>query len=332
MDEVQFRKLVKENPVQPIYFLYGDEPFFIDRLGAFIIEQTVDPAMRDFNFSTLYGKEVDSKQVLDMVMRFPMMAEYHVVQLKEAHQMRDFSELLPYIVSPLDTTVLIIEYKRKPDGRTKIFQQLRKLKTAFESKKVRDYQIGGWIEKYCRDHQWKIEPRNAHLLGEHLGTDLQKIANELDKVMLNKSGDTTITADDIEKYVGISKEYNVFELQKAIGLRDDAAAARIASVMAANERDFSPVMVISVLFNYFVKIYKFHFLKSASPTEIQRSLGIPPFFIREYQEVSKNYSPARCERIFELLYTYDLRSKGIDYLHAGSGELIKELVFTILDR
>src|SRR5699024_1811180 len=330
MDEHQFRKLVKEKPVQPVYFLYGEEPFFIDRLGSYIIDQTVDPSMKDFNFSTLYGKEINSKQVLDMVMRFPMMAEYHVVQLKEAHQMRDFSDLFPYLISPLETTVFIIEYKKKPDGRIKIFQTLRKLKTAFESKAVRDYQISKWIENYCREHQWQIEPRNAHLLGEHLGTDLQKIANELDKVMLNKSGDTTITADDSERYVGISKEYNVFELQKAIGMRDDSRAARISSVMAANERDFSPVMIISMLYAYFLKVYKIHFLRSASPVEMQRSLGVPSFFIRDYQQVSKNYSPSRCEEIFELLYEYDLKSKGIDYLRAGSGELIMELVFKIM--
>lgn len=330
MDEKRFRKLVKEQPVRPVYFLYGEEPYFIDSLAAYIVEQTVAPEMRDFNFVTLYGKEVDSKTALDVLMRYPMMAEYQVVQLKEAHQMRDFASLLPYFTQPQDTTVFLIEYKKKPDGRQKIFQHLKKLDSAFEANPVRDYQIAKWIEDYSRSHRWEISPENAHLLAEHLGTDLQKIVNELDKVMLNKSGDPVITTDDIEEYIGISKEYNVFELQKAVGMKEYKRAARISAMMAANEKDFSPVMIVSILYAYFLKVYKLHFLRAASPAEKQKALGVPSFFLSEYQKVCQHYSVQHCEAVFDLLYEYDLKSKGVEYMQAGSGALIKELVFRVM--
>jgi len=331
MDISTLKKKIKADPVQPVYFLYGDESFYIDQLGEFIIEQTVNPGMRDFNFSVLYGKEVDSASVLDALMRYPMMAPYQVIQLKEAHQMRNFSDLLPYLLKPMATTVFIIEYKKSIDKRYKIFKTLSGLDTSFESSPVRDYQIAKWISDYVKEQKWTIEADTTRLLAEYLGTDLQKIVNELAKVMLNKRDNNQISSDDIEKYVGISKEYNVFELQKAIGSGQRAEVARIISMMMENEKENSPVMIISMLYAYFTKIYKMHFLRSATQKEQMKNLGIShSFFLGEFQQATSVFSRQKCEAIIDILHEYDLKSKGFNYPSGGSGDLIKEMIYRIM--
>ena len=331
MDIATFRKKIKTNPVQPIYFLYGDESFYIDNLGKFIVDLTVSPEMKDFNYSVLYGKEVDTATVLDALMRYPMMAEYQVIHLKEAHQMKSFSDLLPYLNEPLESTIFIIEYKNSVDKRFKVFKTLTKLETAFESASVRDYQITQWIGDYVKGQDWTIQPETTRLLGEYLGTDLQKIVNELEKIMLNKKDNTTITTDDVERYVGISKEYNIFELQKAIGSGDSPQALRIITAMMENEKDNSPIMIISMLYSYFTKIYKMHFLRSAPQKEQMQNLGLShAFFLNEFQQATRVFSAYKCESILDILHEYDLKSKGFDYPAGGSGSLIREMLYKIL--
>lgn len=331
MEIASIKQKIKTNPVKPLYFLYGEETFYIDDLSKFIIEQTVSPETRDFNYSVFYGKEVDSASLLDALMRYPMMAPYQVILLKEAQQMRNFSDLLPYIQDPAETTIFIIEYKSTVDKRYKVFKTLTKLHTAYESKPVRDYQIAQWISDYVTSQKWTIQPDTTRLLGEYLGTDLQKIVNELGKVMLNKKDNTSITSDDIERYVGISKEYNVFELQKAIGSGQKSQALQIISVMMDNEKDNSPIMIISMLYAYFTKIYKMHFLRSASQKEQMKNLSLShAFFLNEFQQATRVYSPHKCEIILKILHEYDLKSKGFDYPAGGSGGLVREMLYRIL--
>ena len=332
MDIAAIKDKINKNPGRPVYFLYGEEPFYIDLLGEYILEQTVTPQMKDFNFTVLYGKEVNSATVLDALMRYPMMAPYQVIMLKEAHQMKNFGDLLPYVEKPMDTTVFIIEYKSKVDKRYKVFKTLASLETAYQSIPVRDYQIAKWISDYVKGQKWSIQADTTRLLAEYLGTDLQKIVNELDKIMLNKKNDSEITSDDIEKYVGISKEYNVFELQKAIGSGNRMEAARIISVMMENEKENSPVMIISMLFTYFIKIYKMHFLRSASQKEQMKNLGIShSFFLGEFQQATRIYSKQKCESVLDVLHEYDLKSKGFQYPAGGSGDLVKEMLYRIMN-
>ncbi len=331
MDIKAIQKKIKLDPVKPVYFLYGDEPFYIDQLGEFLVEETVTPEMKDFNFTVLYGKEVNSGNLLDALMRYPMMARYQVILLKEAHQMKSFADLLPYLQKPMETTVLIIEYKKSIDKRFKIFKTLSSLDTAYESKAVRDYQITKWISDYVSGQKWTIEADTTRLLAEYLGTDLQKIVNELDKIMLNKKNNSMISSEDVEKYVGISKDYNVFELQKAIGSGEQAQALRIITMMMENEKENSPIMIISMLFSYFSKIYKMHFLRSASQKDQLKNLGLShSFFLSEFQQATKIFSLSKCESILDILHEYDLKSKGFNYPSGGSGELIKEMLYRII--
>lgn len=331
MDLGAIRKQIKARPIRPIYFLYGEEPYYIDTLGKFIVEQTVNPEMQDFNFSVFYGKDADSATVLDALMRYPMMAAYQVIFLKEAHQMKSFSNLLPYILEPVETTIFIIEYKNTVDKRFKIFKALANLDSAYESKSVRDYQIEQWITDYVSGQKWNITADTTRLLAEYLGTDLQKIVNELDKIMLNKPDDRSVTSEDVERYVGISREFNVFELQKAIGSGDRARSLHIISMLMENEKENSPVMVISMLYAYFSKIYKMHFLRSASPQEQQKGLGLShSFFLGEFQQATKVYSPRKCESVLSILHEYDLKSKGFEYPAGSGGDMVKEMLSRIL--
>lgn len=325
MEIDSIKQKIRKAPVQSIYFLYGEETFYIDEVSHFIIEQTVSPETRDFNYSVFYGKDIDSASLLDALMRYPMMAAYQVIHLKEAQQMKGFSDLLPYILDPAETTIFVIEFKSTVDRRFKIFKSLANLETAYEFKPVRDYQISQWISDYVASQNWSIQPATTRLLAEYLGTDLRKIVNELDKIMLNKKGNTSITADDIEKYVGISKEYNVFELQKAIGTGQKSQAVHIISMMMENEKENSPVMIISMLYAYFIKIYKMHFLHTAPDTEKMKHLGLShAFFIKEFQQATKVFSVAKCESALEILHEYDLKSKGFEYPASNGGQLIRK--------
>ncbi|WP_236977946.1 DNA polymerase III subunit delta [Membranihabitans maritimus] len=332
MDFLKFKNKIDLNPFQPLYFLYGEESYYIDELSKYIVDKTIDPAMKDFNFSIIYGKDADYKTVLDAVGRYPMMAEYQVVVLREAQRMRDFAELQSYFANPQTTTVFIIEYKDKIDKRLKQFKLLAKLDTAFESQKVRDYQITKWILSYIKEHGWEISVPNAQMMADHLGTDLGKIVNEVNKMMINKEDNQTIGADDIEKYIGISKEYNVFELQSALGHRDLEKVTRIVRHMTGNERDFPLVMIVPVVHSYFTKIYKMHFVRNASPREKMKALGLShEFFLKEFEVAARSYSIRRCEEILQTLFTYDCRSKGIDNPSGENGQLVKELMVKIVN-
>lgn len=331
MEINSIKQKIKKDPVHPIYFLYGEESFYIDDLSKFIVETTVSPETRDFNYSIYYGREVNSPTLLDALMRYPMMAAYQVIHLKEAQQMKDFSELIPYFKSPAETTIFIIEYKGSVDKRYKVFKTLGALKTSYEFKPVRDYQIVQWISDYVAGQNWSIEPESTRLLGEYLGTDLQKIVNELDKIMLNKKGDNSITRNDIERYVGISKEYNVFELQRAIGSGQKSRAIHIVTMMMQNEKDNSPVMIISMLYAYFTKIYKMHFLKSAPQSEQLKQLGLShSFFLQEFLQATRQFNVPKCEMTLAILHEYDLKSKGFDFPAGDGGGLIQEMLYRIL--
>ncbi|GAA5220973.1 DNA polymerase III subunit delta [Membranihabitans marinus] len=332
MDFIKFKDKVKLNPYQPIYFLYGEEAYFIDQLSAFIVEQTVEPAMKDFNFMLLYGEDASYANLMDSVSRYPMMAEHQVVVLREAQRMKEFDMMHTYFAQPQSSTVFIIEYKNKIDKRLKHFKHLAKLDTAFESKKVRDYEIANWIMAYIKSQKGDISIQNAQLIAEHLGSDLNKVVNEIQKLTINLGPGAKITGDDIEKYIGISKDYNIFELQKAIGLRDHGRVIKITEHMAHNEKDFPLVMLVSILFNYFSKIYMFHFLKQSPPAEKMKALGLgSAFFLKEFEQASKNYPLDKCEKVLRLLQDFDLRSKGIGNPSGEKGGLVKELIIRMTE-
>ncbi len=330
----QIQQALKKKDFKPVYFLHGTEAFFIDQLTDFIENSVLSEAERAFNLSVFYGKEVDHKAVIDAARRYPMGAERQVVILKEAQEMRSLSQLESYVVQPLPTTLLLICHKHKRfDMRSKLAKALKKHAVVFEAKPLYENQIPGWIESWLRQRGMPVEPAAASLIAEYLGSDLGKVDNELRKLALNLPKGTRITQAHIETHIGISKDYNVFELQRALAGREIGKANRIVQYFAANARKHPMPMVTATLGNYFSKVYLLHSLKRKPEKEQISTLGLRSgYFLKEYKLAARNYPLPKVEAAIALLREYDLKSKGVGYIHTGKadGELLREMVYRLL--
>ncbi len=326
---------IKAGKFHPIYCLHGEEPYFIDLIEAAIEAEALSEAERSFNQVILYGKDAEPLTLLDQLRRYPMMSARQVVILREAQEMKGLNDLSSYAENPTPTTIFVICHKHKKlDMRTRLGKALAAKALVFESKKLYDNQLPDWIATYCKTQQRAIEPTAAALLAEYLGNDLAKIANELNKIALNLPAGGTITPAHVEEFVGISKEYNVFELQRAFAHRDKARIARMEQYFAANLRKNPLIGTIASLYNYFSKVYMLHFLPNASDAEIARTLELrSDFFVKEYKTAARNYTRPQLEHILHLLHLYDLRSKGVqtDTTHTGEEALMRELFFRMLN-
>ena len=321
---------------RPVYFLHGEEPFFIDQIESAIDGEVLSEAEKGFNQSVLYGRDVDHLTLLDSLRRYPMMSERQVVILREAQEMKGLTELASYMEQPMLSTVFVVCHKhKKVDLRTKLGKALQgKNCIVFESKKLYDNQVPDWITGYCKSKKLSVEPPAAALLAEYLGANLSKIANELDKLAINLPAGTSVTPAHVQEYVGISKDYNVFELQKAFATRDLPKIARIREHFASNIRKNPLIVTVSSLFAYFSKVYVLHSLKGSSDAEILKALDLrSDWFLKEYKIAANNYSPAQTAHVISLLKEYDLRSKGVDTdtTNTGDEELMKELFWKILN-
>jgi DNA polymerase III subunit delta len=340
---------LKKKAYRPVYFLMGDEPYFIDIISDYIEQHVLDESEKEFNQSVLYGRDVTAADVIGAAKRFPMMSEHQVVIVKEAQDIRDLikkekedkpakgaagkektkSVFESYLENPLSSTILVFCYKYKSvDKRTAVAKLIDKNAVLFESKKLYDNQVPDWINNYLKAKNYNINQRAAGLLGEYLGTSLSKITNELDKLTINLPPNSEITAEHIQTNIGISKDYNVFELHGAIGKKEVLKANRIINYFAANPSDNPMVMTVSSLYGYFCKILTYHFLSDKKMAA--SALGVNPYFVKEYELAARNYSVGKLKSIFGFLREYDLKSKGIDRGSATEGELLKELVFKIL--
>ena len=325
---------LKDGKYRPLYFLHGQEPFFIDIISDHLEKKVLSEAEQSFNLTVLYGKDVDHKTVVDAARRYPMMAPRQVVVLKEAQEMRTLKELQSYAEKPSETTILVIAHKYKKYNLNSGFgKALKKNALIFESKPLYDNQVPGWINTFLKQKGYQASPAATELIAEYLGTDLSKVANELEKLILNLPKGSEIDARQIEENIGISKDYNVFELQKALGLRDVLKANRIVHYFAANPKKNPLPMVIGSLYNYFSKVYLMHFLRNLPEQELLEGLQLRSrFFLKEYKAAARNYRLPDAERVIALLREYDLKSKGVDYNSTGKpeGELLKEMVWRIL--
>jgi len=330
----QILKELKSGNYRPIYFLHGKESYFIDAVAGYIEEHALSESERAFNQTVLYGKETEHKMVLDAARRYPMMASRQVVLLKEAQEMRGLSDLMSYVQQPTETTVLVICYKHKKyNFNSKFGKLLKKQAVVLEGKPLYDNQVPGWISNYLKGKNRPITPKAAELIAENLGTDLSKIANELEKLALNLPAGTQIDDKAVEEHIGISKDYNMFELQKAIGLRDTLKASRIVQYAAGNPKKLALVPLIGALYNYFSKIYLLHAAKNLPEKELLSTLQLrSSYFLKEYRAAARNYPRAKTEQVIALLKDYDLKSKGVGYIGTGKAEneLMKEMVWRIM--
>ena len=310
----------------------GEEEFYIDNITNLFIEDVLTEEEKEFNLNILYGKETSVDQIISICKKYPLMSKHQIVLVKEAQDLsRSFDGLIDYFKKPLESTILIINYKHKSiDKRKSSFKELKKNAKVFESKKLYDNQVQNWISDTINSAGFSIDRKSVSLINEHLGNSLSKISNEIDKLLEIKKKEKIIELDDIEKYIGISKEFNNFELRKALGEKNYNKAFQITQYFSENPNSNPIVVTISIVFDFFNKLLLFHSNKTLNDTKIASLLGINPFFIKEYKTASINYDLKQVVRIISILRDYDMFSKGVGVKKADPS-LLKEMVVKIIN-
>jgi len=323
---------LKKRIFKPVYFLAGEEPYYTDLITDYIEEKILPEAEKAFNQIIYYGEDTTIPAIIETSRRFPMMSSHQVVIIKEAQTLKKIEDLIIYLEKPLLSTILVFNYKYKViDKRTKLYKALENHAVYFESAKLRDYQIPAWIERYLMTKGIKTDPSASALLTEYLGTDLHKIANELDKLIITlPEGKPVITSALIEKNIGISKEYNNFELQKAIGEKNILKANMIVNYFDNNPKDNPITLSIASLFSFFSKLLTYHYLTDKSKNNVAATLKVNPYFVKDYETAAAKYNASKTIHLISLLRIYDMKSKGFGDLSSEPGDLLKELVFKIL--
>ena len=323
---------LKKRIFKPVYFLAGEEPYYTDMITNYIEEKVLPEAEKAFNQIIYYGDDITIPAIIETARRFPMMASHQVVIIKEAQTLKKIEDLVVYLENPLLSTILVFNYKYKViDKRTKLHKTLEHNAVYFESAKLRDYQIPAWIERYLMTKGIKIDPASSAMLTEYLGTDLHKISNELDKLIITlPEGKPIITSALIEKNIGISKEYNNFELQKAIGEKNVFKANMIVRYFDQNPKDNPLTLTLSSLFSFYCKLLTYHYLTDKSKNNAAAVLKVNPFFVKDYETAAVKYNVSRVIHIIGLLRIYDMKSKGFGDTSSEPGDLLKELIFKIL--
>lgn len=334
MDEVlKIVNDIKAGNIKPIYFLMGEESYYIDKLSDYIEEKVLSEDEKGFNQTVLYGRDVTVEDIVSTAKRYPMMAERQVVIVKEAQDLsRTIDKIESYAENPMPSTVLVICYKYKTlDKRKKVTKLLAKNGIVYESKKLYENQVGDWIKRVLAGKKYSIEPKANAMLVEFLGTDLSKINNELEKLQIILPKGSTITPHHIEENIGFSKDFNVFELRKAIGDRNQLRAYTIADNFAQNPKDNPIVMTTSLVFSFFVQLLKYHGLKDKNPNNVAKVLGVNPFFLKDYDIALKNYPMRKVSQIVGSLRDIDVKSKGVGANALPQSDLLKEMLFKIFN-
>lgn len=324
---------LKKEKYLPIYFLMGEEPYYIDKITNYIAMHVLKEEEKAFNQTILYGKDVDAATIINTAKRYPMLSKYHVVIVREAQHVRNIDDLVYYASGPLRSTVLVVCYKyKKLDKRKKLYKEIAANGLIFESNKLYEDKIPAWITTHLKEKGYGITPPAAGLLTEFLGNDLEKIEKELEKLMITLPESLkNITPAHIEQNIGISKDFNNFELQKALTQKDALKAFRIVDYFAHNEKNNPFTLTITSLYYFFNKVLMYSLLKDRSKQNVAEKLRINPYFVSDYQRAAKVYPPSKTFQIIGFLREYDLRSKGVGNLSATSGDLLKELVYKILN-
>ena len=334
MDEViQITKDIKAGNFKPIYFFMGEEPYYIDKLTDFIDDNVLSEDEKGFNQMTIYGRDTTIEEVISHAKRYPMMADRQVVIVKEAQELsRNIDKLEAYAENPQPTTILVFAYKYKTlDKRKKVTKLLDKVGVVYESKKLYENQVGDWIKRVLSGQGYSIEPKAAAILVEFLGTDLSKISNELDKLKIILPKGHTFTPKDIEENIGFSKDYNNFELRKAIGEKNQVKAYQIIDYFAQNPKDNPLVVTTGLVFGFFSQLLQYHGLKDKSQFNAAKVLKVNPYFIKDYEIAFKNYPMNKVSAIVAALRDIDVKSKGVGASSMSQHDLLKELLIHIFN-
>lgn len=328
---------ISEKKVKPVYFLQGEEPYYIDLISNYVAEHFLTDEEKEFNQNVVYGQDMDVRKIIDLARAFPMGSQYRVVIVKEAQKILSMDDLSFYLQKPMASTVLVLCYKyKKLDARKKVTKDLEAMKSLFTFDKLYDNQVPDFVESYLRERGVGIDAKAKLIVADYLGNDLQKVANEMDKLLTSKPSDcTTITCDLVERNVGISKDFNAFELTNALFARNVQKANLIVFHMSKS-KSFSIIPTITTLFNSFSNLMVYHYMPNMPGTnykndkEVAAELKINPFFVKQYAAAAMKFKPRKTMEIISLLRTYDAMAKGVGNISADDGELLKELVYKIL--
>ena len=334
MDEiVKIVNDIKAGNIKPIYFLMGEEPYYIDKLSDYIEENILSEEEKGFNQTVLYGRDVTIEDIIGTAKRYPMMAERQVVIVKEAQDLtKTIDKLESYTENPMPSTVLVFCYKYKVlDKRKKLVKLLAKNGLVYESKKLYENQISLWISRVLQGKGYTIEPKANAMLVEFLGNDLSKINNELEKLQIILPKGSIISAKHIEENIGFSKDFNVFELQNALGSKNQFKAYQIAQYFSDNPKDNPMVVTTSLVFSFFIKLLKYHGLKDRNPNNVAKVLGVSPFFLKDYDLALRNYPMKKVSQIVATMRDIDVKSKGVGANTLPNHDLLKEMLVKIFN-
>ncbi|MFD2902857.1 DNA polymerase III subunit delta [Sphingobacterium anhuiense] len=324
---------IKKRKFQPVYLLHGEESYFIDVISDALEHTVLNDAQKGFDQTVLYGKDTDFSTIVNAAKRYPMMSDHQLIIIKEAQDLKwkDDELLLKYVEQCTVSTVLVFDYKYgKFDKRKKLYKAIEKKGLVVESNKLYDDKVAAWVISYIKEQGWNIHPQAAALLSEYLGTELSKIVNELNKLMLNVPKEREIVVSDIEQNIGISKDFNVFELNTALAKRNAFKAYQIIDYFAANPKSNPLVLVLGNIAGYFTKVLKYHYIIDKSTAA--KELGVHPFFMKEYELAARNYNRRKTFTIIEALKDADLKSKGMNVGgNTSTKDILTELIFTILN-
>lgn len=332
-----FNKIINDlklKKISPVYILYGDESYNIDKLTQYMESNILTESEKGFNQLVLYGGETSANELIGSLKRYPVMSKYQLVILKEAHRMKDIKQLIPYLESPVPSSILVINFRKEKlfiDKRNKSYKNIQYKSVIYNSKRLYEDKIPAWISEYVQSKGYKVDLRTALVLTSFVGNDLSKLTNELEKIILNLDTGSVINTEHVEKYIGISKEYNVFELQNAIGSKDYKRVYRMLDCFIENPKEHHILKYLPGLFGFFVKLIQYHYVRSHDRGDIAKTLGVHPFFLKDYAKASSNYNPEKIKKVINHLHEYDLKAKGLNCGNTDSQQLFKELIFKIMD-
>lgn len=321
----------KKKVFKPFYWLEGEEEYFIDKVMDYAEHNILSETETGFNLTVFYGKDAAWPDVINACRRYPMISERQVVLLKEAQQMKDIDKLESYVENPLGSTILVVSYKdKKIDGRTKFAKLLKEHGVLLSTKKIYENQLPQWTEEIVNNHGYEISRKAIMLLVDHIGNDLSRIENEIEKILVNLGKRKTINEDDIEQFIGISKEFNVFEFQNALAAKDLSNCIRIVQYFEDNPKAAPIQLILPSLYSFFSKLYMIHGLNSRDEKTVAASLGVNPFFVKDYLKAVNAYSFPEVEKAILLLHHYNLRSVGVADIGTEDASLLKEMVYKII--
>lgn len=321
----------KKKSFKPLYWLEGEEEYFIDKVIDYAEHLILTESEASFNLSVFYGKDANWAEVINACSRYPMFAERQVVLLKEAQQMKDIEKLESYIENPLSSTVFVVSYKEKKlDARKKFTKLVKEKGVLFTTKKMYDRELPQWSQEMIQLKGLTINQKGLALLVDHIGNDLVRIENEIDKLSVNLGKRTTITEDDIEQYIGVSKEYNVFELQSALAAKDLAKSIRIIQYFEANPKAGPIQLILPSLYNFFSKVFMVFGAGTNDEKSVAAAIGVNPYFIKDYLQAAKLYTYPGVEKALLLMHSYNLKSVGVGSIGANDASLMKEMIVKMI--